>query len=100
MQKSHQQIFQELEGRVIVTATADIDIERAQSAAEILGANHAVADYRDLFTYVDAVLVATPHDLHHEIGIAALHAGKHVLMEKPMAISEFECLDLIKLARP
>jgi len=98
MQKSHQQIFQRLEGKIVVTATADINIERAQSAAEILGADHAIADYQDLFAYVDAVLVATPHNLHHEIGIAALNAGKHVLMEKPMAISEFECLDLIKVA--
>ena len=48
MQKSHQEIFQELKDRVIVTATADIDIERAKSAAKILGADNAFENYRDL----------------------------------------------------
>ena len=99
MQKSHQKIFQELKNRVIVTATADIDIERAKSAAKILGADSAFENYRDLLDLVDAVLIATPHDLHHEIGIASLKAGKHVLMEKPMAVSEFECFDLINVAK-
>ena len=99
MQKSHQKIFQELKNRVIVTATADIDIERAKSAAKILGADSAFENYRDLLDLVDAVLIATPHDLHHEIGIESLKAGKHVLMEKQMAVSEFECLDLINLAK-
>jgi len=98
MQKSHQQIFQDLQDKVTVTATVDIDFERAKNAAEILGADHAFEEYRDIFPHVDAVLIATPHDLHHEIGIAALKARKHVLMEKPMAISEFECLDLINEA--
>src|SRR5690606_23683958 len=36
---------------------------------------------------VDAVVIATPHDLHRDIAIAALDAGKHVLLEKPMAVS-------------
>ena len=99
MQKSHQEIFQELKDRVIVTATADIDIERAKSAAKILGADAAFENYRDLLGLVDAVLIATPHDLHHGIGIESLKAGKHVLMEKPMAVSEFECLDLINVAK-
>lgn len=95
MQNAHQVIFKELIDRVVVTATADVDIGRARNAADILGAEHFVADYRELFPYVDACLIATPHHLHHEMGISALRAGKDVLMEKPMAISEEECLDLI-----
>ena len=99
MQKSHQQIFQDLQDKVKVTATADINFERAKNAAKILNADHAFVDFQDIFLHVDAVLIATPHDLHHEIGVAALKAGKHVLMEKPMAISEIECLDLIEGAK-
>jgi predicted dehydrogenase len=95
MQSAHQQIFQELADKVVVTATADIDIEKARSAAHILGAEHAVSHYEDLFPYVDAVLVVTPHDLHHEMGMKSFDAGKHVLMEKPMAVSEEECTTLI-----
>lgn len=40
---------------------------------------------------VDAVVIATPHDLHREIAIAALGAGKHVLLEKPMASELADC---------
>lgn len=44
-------------------------------------------DYRELLAEpaIDAVLVATPHDTHQEICVAALEAGKHVLVEKPLA---------------
>ncbi len=96
MQSAHQQIFEALSDKVVVTATADIDIDKARNAAQILGAVHAVSNYQDLFQYVDAVLVVTPHDLHHEMGIKSFAAGKHVLMEKPMAVSEEECRSLIR----
>ena len=99
MQSAHQSVFHDLSDRIRVTATADIDLDRAKKAAEFLGADVAVADYRKIFDHVDACLVVTPHDLHHEMGIAALLAGKHLLMEKPMAVSESECLDLINTAK-
>ena len=47
---------------------------------------------------VDAVVVATPVRQHFSLGKAALLAGKHVLMEKPMASSTAECEELIALA--
>lgn len=96
MQNAHQVVFKDLLDRVVVTATADFDIDRARYAADFLGAEHFFTDYRELFPYVDACLIATPHHLHHEMGMSALRAGKDVLMEKPMAISEEECLDLIE----
>src|SRR5262249_51789709 len=40
---------------------------------------------------IDAVVVALPHWLHAEVTIAALEAGKHVLLEKPMAMTVEEC---------
>lgn len=47
---------------------------------------------------VDAVVVATPTRFHFEIALAALHAGKHVLIEKPMASSSREAGTLIEEA--
>ncbi len=57
-------------------------------------------DYRDLLDDpgVDAVLVATPHDRHASIAIAAMEAGKHVLLEKPMAPSLEECDRIVDAA--
>ena len=72
MEGAHQETFNALTDRVVITGTADIDITRAQRAAANLGADHAVQDYRDLFPYVDAVLVVTPHNLHHEMGVLSL----------------------------
>lgn len=48
---------------------------------------------------VDAVYIATPHELHAQQAIAALHAGKHVLVEKPMAISLDDCLAMAQAAK-
>ena len=52
-----------------------------------------VEEYADLLarTDVDAVLIATPHSLHLEQVIQAAAAGKHVLVEKPMATSVADC---------
>jgi predicted dehydrogenase len=47
---------------------------------------------------LDAVAIATPTCLHFEMGMKCLQAGKHVLIEKPMAGSVKECKDLIALA--
>ncbi|MES2660439.1 MAG: Gfo/Idh/MocA family oxidoreductase [Verrucomicrobiota bacterium] len=48
---------------------------------------------------IDAIVIATPLKSHHSLAKAALLAGKHVLIEKPMASSVAECEELIELAR-
>ena len=54
-------------------------------------------DYRQLLDdpKVDAVEVIVPHNLHAEIGVVALEAGKPLSMQKPMAMSVEECDALI-----
>ena len=48
---------------------------------------------------VDAVAVTLGHQLHHRLTVDALNAGKHVLVEKPMALSLEQCDDMIEAAR-
>lgn len=99
MAGSHANGLLELGDLMEVTVTCDIDLERAQRAAEKLKANRHVTDYKEVFEDVDAVLIALPHDLHFEVGKASLEAGKHVLMEKPMCNTEEECIQLIEIAK-
>jgi predicted dehydrogenase len=98
MASTHSSGYQELSDRMVITATCDIIEERAREAAELTGASLFVTDYRELLDAVDAVLVVLPHDLHFEVGMTCLKAGKHVLMEKPMCNTEEECIELIRTA--
>ena len=58
-------------------------------------------DYRELLEdpSIDAVDIVTPNYLHGEMGVAALQAGKDVLLEKPMAVTVAECDQLLATAR-
>jgi predicted dehydrogenase len=78
---------------VRVVATADPDAARSARLADRLGAPLRLSDYRAVLdrSDVDAVAILTPTQSHAEIGIAALDAGKHVLVEKPLALSLAEC---------
>ena len=59
------------------------------------------ADYRELLARddIDAVDVVVPNHLHCEVAVAALDAGKHMLLEKPMALSVDECDRIIAAAK-
>lgn len=83
-----------------VTAAADTDGSRSARLAGKLGAAHAFTDYRDLLARpdVDAVAVLTPTASHAEIGLAALDAGKHLFIEKPLALNLGDCDRLIERA--
>ncbi|MGI0491202.1 Gfo/Idh/MocA family oxidoreductase [Alkalinema pantanalense CENA528] len=55
-------------------------------------------DYRNLLEHVDAVCIAVPTRLHHAVGMAALKAGVHVLIEKPIAATIAEAESLVNAA--
>ena len=69
----------------------------ARSAAERFGVAAAATDYQTVLDdpQIDLVLIATRHDLHAEMTLAALKAGKHVFVEKPLSMTE-EGLDAIE----
>ena len=60
-------------------------------------ADYTTSDYKQVLddTEIDVVLIASRHRQHAEQAIAALDAGKHVFVEKPMAISEEECRQIL-----
>ena len=57
-------------------------------------------DYLTMLHETDAevVSICTPHNLHAEMAVATADAGKHVLVEKPMALSSADCLQMIRAA--
>ena len=60
----------------------------------------AYLDYRDLLADgADVAVVALPHHLHCEVAVAALQAGCHVLVEKPLAVSVEQCRAMLQAAR-
>ena len=69
----------------------------ALAASKQFKSEYATTDYREILADpdVDAVLIATPHNLHAKMALDALSAGKHVLVEKPLALTREE-LDGIK----
>ncbi|MHB8590277.1 MAG: Gfo/Idh/MocA family protein [Candidatus Dormibacteraceae bacterium] len=83
-----------------VIAVCDAVPEVAERRAKELGCEW-FTDYRKLLDRPDigVIDVTLPHNLHHLVVKAALEAGKHTLVEKPMAISVRECEDLIETAR-
>jgi len=98
MSKAHLRGFHDMQERMVVTALVDIVESKAQEAASVFPAARAFTDFHVALPHVDALLLSLPHHLHHPIGMACLRAGKHVLMEKPLANTEAQCLELIAAA--
>jgi predicted dehydrogenase len=86
---------------VQVTALFDPAGGRAAAAAERFGVprTHSSLDELLADADVDAVTIASPIGLHHEQGLAAIRAGKHVHFNKTMAVTCAEATELIEQAR-
>ena len=78
--------------RAVVSRTG----HNAASTAKRFGAEYCATDYREALDDkdVDAVIIATRHDTHASIAMQALRAGKHVLVEKPLALEEAEVAEI------
>jgi len=81
-------------------AVCDVNLEAARAAAREYEVPAVYTDYHDLLAdeNVDAVAVLLPHHLHRDAVVAAAEAGKHILCEKPMAISLAQTDEMIAAA--
>ncbi len=83
-----------------LVAVADIDAERARARVEEFGGDRWFTDYADAIACpgVDAVIICLPHSLHREAVEVAARAGKHILVEKPMATTLADADAMVRAA--
>jgi predicted dehydrogenase len=84
-----------------LAAVGSRSAERAEAFAAEKGAARSYGDQAELLAAddIDAVYVAVPHSAHRDVAVAAIEAGKAVLVEKPFTINRAEAEELVKLAR-
>lgn len=91
--QAHPEMFQ-------VIAVCDPEEKLAQERAQPFSAR-VFSDWQEVIALenIDAVDICLPHDLHCEVAVSALKAGKHVLVEKPMATNLKEAKRMVSTAR-
>ncbi len=79
-------------GYVEVAGVATSNLESAQKKADRLNIGRAYSSYEELLAdrSIDVVHVCTPNYLHYEVVMAALESGKHVICDKPLALTSIE----------
>ena len=94
----HARIYASTEG-ITLAGVADQVEQRAESVARAYGTMH-YTDYRALLAddLIKAVSVVTPDFAHADIAVAAAEAGKHVLVEKPLAMTVEDCRRIMEAA--
>ena len=89
------------EPRARVVAIAGLDTDRCVQLAKKYDIPEIYSDYQELLDKgdVDAITVAVPNNLHLPIAMAAIEAGKPILMEKPLARNAIEGAEMVEAAR-
>jgi predicted dehydrogenase len=88
-------------GNVDVVGLAASSGRNPEALSESYCIDNVTTDWKKLLSdsSIDAVHICTPNSLHHPMAVAALQSGKHVLSEKPLAMSSKEAADMLALAR-
>ena len=86
---------------VEIVGVADVNASALELAKKEIGVEKTFADWKDLLKVkgLDAISVCTPNKLHCEPTVAALNAGMHVLVEKPMAMTAKEAAKMVESAK-
>ncbi|HZP84373.1 MAG TPA: Gfo/Idh/MocA family oxidoreductase [Chthonomonadaceae bacterium] len=100
---NHIEGFRRNAERARIVACCDTEGEKARKAVEAVGESEAraVTDYAEVLAdpEIQAVDLCLPHHLHAEMAIAAARAGKHILCEKPLALTPEDCDRMAAAAR-
>jgi predicted dehydrogenase len=98
-----ERLYQGCKGMAVVTAVCDTyagNLERGKQRVQSMGGNtpKTYVDYRELLAdkSIDAVFIMTPEHLHHSMAMAAIKAGKHIYLEKPIAHTIEEGAEIVK----
>ncbi len=100
--RAHLRALMQLADDSKLVALCDLESARmAKAATELSSKPEMYTDYRELLKdkTVSAVVIVTPGYLHHEMTLAALRAGKDVVLEKPLAMNYREAADIIRESR-
>lgn len=89
-----------LSGEVVGDMLADVTPELAAQGAREFGFRRSTGDWRELVAdpAVDVVDICSPNDLHKEMALAAIAAGKHVYCEKPLALKAEDAREMTEAA--
>ena len=91
--------FQNTKNSELTAIVSDDEEKRRKLARKYrLGHAYSYEQYDEALSQVDAVYIAVPNHLHREFTVRAAEAGVHVLCEKPMAVTEDECRQMIAAA--
>ena len=98
--KSHFAAIGSLSNVIELVATVDVDTERAKSACEENAAKRYYVSTSEAFADpdIEAAVLCLPHHLHCQVAVEAAKAGKHILVEKPMALTLAEADMMIEAA--
>jgi len=94
--------FAHAKNRAALTALVSDDPVKLRSLARRYGVEHTYSydEYQDCLESgaIEAVYIALPNHLHRDFAVKAAETGRHVLVEKPMALKESDCRDMIRAA--
>jgi len=98
--KRHFRAFQKLSDRANISAVVDNDRPFLEEKAAEWGISERYTDYHDVLSRddIDAISICLPHNIHAEVAIESARAGKHILCEKPMAVTLEEADAMIRVA--
>ena len=84
-----------------LVAICDIDVEKMNKVGDEFNIARRYTDYKELLAQddIDAVIIVTPDREHKDMAILALESGKHVLCEKPLALTREECVEIAEAVK-